>query len=282
MAKKRLSSAEVREFLDSLKLPEESSGPTEVKLTGAAVRFVHEDRNLMHFLTFMLRLVKTPYSAEEVSAVYERLKAGDFDVEKITNIVNSFGEHTTMLRYGGLVAQMQHTRMVDNFLCYISELLALIFRARPETMRSDETTIQLSQVLQYKTMDELVSALADKRVTDLAYLGLHDLAKFLSKRIGLDLFPTPTTMKIAVELIEERNLIVHNRGIVNQIFVSRLPEYADELGKPLELSVTDNSVSSMFLNISALDIDARARKKFDLPTTTVSLKDRPKDIPGEW
>jgi hypothetical protein len=111
-----------------------------------------------------------------------------------------------------MVAQMLMTRTVDNFLCYVSELLALIFRTKPQALRTDETTVTLRQVLQYETMDDLIGALVDLRVTDLAYKGFRDLAQFLSKRIGLDLHENDEDMAVAIEIIEQRNLIVHKVG----------------------------------------------------------------------
>src|SRR6266511_3891545 len=73
-----------------------------------------------------------------------------------------------------LVLQMAVQRSVDNYLTYLSELLALLFRTRPETLRSSET-VPLEEVLRHMSMDELIAALAERRVERLAYLGMADL-----------------------------------------------------------------------------------------------------------
>jgi len=66
-----------------------------------------------------------------------------------------------------LLQEMVVVRFVDNFLCYLGELLALIFGTRPETLRSSEQE-RIDFVLQYDSMDELRAALAEKRVERLA------------------------------------------------------------------------------------------------------------------
>ncbi len=172
------------------------------------------------------------------------------------------GELATHLQ---LFLQMMLCRAVDNFLTYISELLSLIFGTRPEMLKSNETA-RLEMILQFKTMEDLVGALVERRVTDLAYQGMRDVSKDLSKRIGFELFLNPEELELAVRIIEVRNLIVHNRAIVNRLFLSRLPDYPTHLGDRLELEGKSVLEDIEFLARSVSGIDMRAIEKFSLPT----------------
>lgn len=164
-----------------------------------------------------------------------------------------------------LFLQMMLGRSVDNFLTYVSELLAVIFGTRPEMLKSNETT-RLDVILQYKRMDDLISALVEKRVTDLAYQGMRDLSKDLSRKIGFDLFEREEDLARAVRIIEVRNLIVHNRAIVNRLFLSRLPDFPASLGDRVDLDGRAVLDDIEFLDSSVSDIDRRAVEKFGLPT----------------
>lgn len=167
-----------------------------------------------------------------------------------------------------LFLQMMLCRAVDNFLTYISQLLSLIFTARPEMLKSGETA-RLEMILQFKTMEDLIDALVERRVTDLAYQGMRDLAKDLSKRIGFELFERAEDLERAVRIIEVRNLVVHNRGIVNRLFLSRLPGYA-QLGDRLEMEGKEVLNDMEFLAQSVANIDKRAGEKFRLSTKELS------------
>lgn len=167
-----------------------------------------------------------------------------------------------------LFLQMMLCRSVDNFLTYLSELLSVIFRTRPEMLKSNETT-RLDLILQFKKMDDLISALVEKRVTDLAYQGMRDLSKDLSRKIGFDLFEREEDLARAVRIIEVRNLIVHNRAIVNRLFLSRLPDFTASLGDRVDLE--SRAVDDIeFLDSSVSDIDRRAVEKFGLPTLSIA------------
>ena len=160
-----------------------------------------------------------------------------------------------------LVNEMVVVRFVDNFLCYVSDLLALIFATRPETLRSGEQE-RLDFILLYNTIEELRHALAEKRVERLAFLGMRELNEYLLERLKFPL-ASGDLLEDAVRLIEIRNIIVHNRAIVSAISARRVPSLSSHLGK--RLKIPDIWKDRFFLRQLALDIDVRAAKKFDLP-----------------
>src|SRR5260221_6988835 len=125
------------------------------------------------------------------------------------------GRQARIKRFGRFVIEMMLVRGADNFLTYVSELLALVFTSRPETLKSGET-VRLDEILQHSTMDDLVKRLAERRVERLSYQGMRDLQKDLSEKLSFELFPSPESLVRAVRVIEIRNLLVHNRGIVNR------------------------------------------------------------------
>ena len=86
----------------------------------------------------------------------------------------------------------------------------------------------------------------------------------MSEKLNFDLFPSSEILSRAVRVIEVRNLIVHNRGIVNRTFQVRTGDSAVELGKALQLAPLAVMSDSDFLAKSVIDIDARAASKFDL------------------
>lgn len=165
--------------------------------------------------------------------------------------------------FAPLIHETVLTRAVDAFEIYLRDLFALIFTTRPETLRSNEQ-IKVGDVLQQTSMDDVVKFLAERRVNRLAYAGLRDVADELEASLNLRLFDAEDQLRRAIEIVEARNLIVHNRGIVNAQYRRRVG--ADrQLGDRLDLDTTFVFGSIEFLARACADIDTRAVEKFGLP-----------------
>jgi hypothetical protein len=162
-----------------------------------------------------------------------------------------------------LLMELLLCRAVDNFLTYLSEILALIYRSRPEMLRSNET-IRLEVILEYETMDDLITFLVEKRVNDLSYQGIQKLADYLSNKLGFDLFERSNDLDTAIRIIETRNIIVHNRAVINDRFLSRVQNFPLGVGEHLHLNHSGVFEDFMFLSQSAKNIDAQAIGKFKL------------------
>lgn len=160
--------------------------------------------------------------------------------------------------------QMMLSRAADNYLTYLADILALIFRKRPETLRSGEM-VKLDIVLQHKAMEDLIAVLAERRVVQLSYQGMRELSKYLEEKLGFPLFKKAQQLQRAFQIVELRNLIVHNRGVVNRTFLSKVEGFSAGLGKTLVFDLDTVLSAVHFLGRSVADIDLRAGKKFGLP-----------------
>lgn len=170
-----------------------------------------------------------------------------------------------------LQCQMLHSRVVDNFLAYISELIAEVYKKQPNLLRTQET-VTTEFALQFESMEEFVAALAEKRIHDLAYKGMREVAKTLSKSWGIELFPDERELSKVVYTVEVRNIIVHNRAIINRVFLSRVaalnfPDYLpQEKGTRYVFDIRGIMNTMLFMLSCAADIDKRVARKFALTT----------------
>jgi hypothetical protein len=158
---------------------------------------------------------------------------------------------------------MLAARQVDNFLTYVVQLLALIFAACPDLLRSQEQ-VRVDFVLSYPDKDSLIRALIERRVDRSAYLGMRDLDDDIQRRLGFSLFSAQDDRETAVKLIEIRNVIVHNRGIVSKLAASRCPALKPAIGKPVGLTSNILTDHRNFFGRLAREIDAKAVKKFGI------------------
>jgi hypothetical protein len=175
-------------------------------------------------------------------------------------------------RFRLVVLEMLLTRGVDNYLTYLAELLAVVFRTRPEMLRSAET-IRLDFALRHSTMDELIESLTERRVERLAYLGMRDLADDLRTAAGFDLFSDESSLARAMRVVETRNLIVHNRGVVNRRYASRSRDAPEAIGERIQLSFDAVMSDLAFLSDAAYSTDSGAIAKWGIPAATVESTD---------
>src|SRR5271163_3366610 len=160
---------------------------------------------------------------------------------------------------------MTFCAVVDNYLAYVSDLLTLIFKAKPESLKSSQT-MEIEDILQYASMDELVNHIADRKVNQLAYKGMEDLDRELKKSLGLTLFDDPGDLTEARRLIEMRNLIVHNRGIINPLYISRTQCTALTCGEQIKVNTEMLLSVRRFLSAAVSRADRVCVKKFGLAT----------------
>jgi len=177
--------------------------------------------------------------------------------------LNEFRSH------GNTIFQIFLSRAADNYLVYISDIMAEILIRTPEALRSSET-IPIEQVLGHESMSDLIKHLTERKVQNLVNGGMREIERHFSRRLKFDLFSDEEESKAILRIIAARKVIAHNRGIVDERFVARTPDSGFTVGERLPLTYIYMSESVGRLKRSVIDIDVRAVKKFRLGTGAVS------------
>jgi hypothetical protein len=164
-----------------------------------------------------------------------------------------------------LLLELAFCRAVDNYLMYVSDLLALIFKMRPKAMVASKETVPLEMVLRYDSYDDLLNAITEQKVLTLSFMGMLKLNEHMNNHWKFPLFQDSDSLNKAVTIVETRNLFVHNRGIISNRFVERVPGYAGKVGDHLTIPPDILADYFNFLQKAVLDTDHRAHLKFDIP-----------------
>ncbi len=164
--------------------------------------------------------------------------------------------------------QMIVCRCVDNFLTYLSGILFEIYISKPETLRSSEK-IEISTVLSFENYEQLVHNIAERRVNELSYKGVEDIADDLLKTIGFNLFDTNDELNKVSRAVQIRNLITHNRSVVNKRALSKCSALGFEIDEAIILSPEDVKTTYELFNSIVSKIDGRAVSKFKLSSNNI-------------
>lgn len=160
------------------------------------------------------------------------------------------------------------TVLVDKFLNYITDLLTLIYIVRPEIMKSKEQE-RLDFILGYTSMQELIAAIAEKKINDLAYKSFKDVSDFLADK-GFKLFNNADDSHYASKIVEMRNIIVHNRSRIGKISIRRFPELSGKEGEVVDMEKFNPNNVLEFFEKHVSDIDNRAAEHFKIGFTHVN------------
>lgn len=225
-------------------------------------RYMKASAEIAQFLHWVLvSAINLDAAVRDIAKAKHRLGHRDESLRR--ELVVGAGASRRIGVFYRLMTEMALCRAVDSYLTYLTELLSLIFRARPESLRSGEE-VRLDFVLAHSTRAGLIRAIIDRKVNQLSYQGTRDLAQFLSRKLGFELFQDDESLERAVLLVELRNLIVHARGIVNDIFVRRVTKPPVPSGKKIRLTMSDVQAHIEFLDDSVSNIEGRAHDRFGI------------------
>jgi hypothetical protein len=138
-------------------------------------------------------------------------------------------------------SQNMYSLMSENFLIelisifekYLQGLLGALLVRMPELALSKEKKINASDLLNFNHIDDLRNSLIDEKVRQMMYKSIQNIVGFLSRGFRVKLDFDDTIFQTIYYWKEVRNLLIHNRGVVNEGFL----ESVKKMGVDKEFSI---------------------------------------------
>lgn len=146
------------------------------------------------------------------------------------DVLKTFHEGAVLERFW---REVLLTRLVDRFTVFVAEILVFILRTKPEILTDQK--ISFAHVLAAPSVEAIVDGFAAERADDLSFGGFKEVRHFLEHNIGLKLTISADVLMTATSAIAARNVIVHNRGIVNSRYLVETGRSDLEVGEPVPL-----------------------------------------------
>ena len=150
--------------------------------------------------------------------------------------------------------------------CYFKDVLSEVVVKEPRVLKSSKEKESYDFMLSFGTIEELKKALSDKKIKELFYGSIEDIKKYFLDRLGIKLFDNDTDEKDFSMVIKQRNLIVHNRGIITQELADEFPVFKELVGQQLLFKYDQLSIINGLINNLIIEVDIKLRKKFNLET----------------
>ncbi len=149
-----------------------------------------------------------------------------FDVTQTTDetreVLETAKKHKDLLYRSSLITLISTVE-----LC-LSELLHFYFGRFPDAVGSREKTFSLEDLKLFASIEEAKQHLVESKVENLLRGSLDDWFKFLREQVRLSMGYLENAEPELVEIAQRRNLLVHNGGRANSIYLSKVPQQLRE------------------------------------------------------
>jgi hypothetical protein len=163
------------------------------------------------------------------------------------------------------------SRAVDNLQVYLVDVIREVLQKRPEVLSDRRMDLSVAEILAYPSLDAMLSAIIEMKVQGLGYGGFRKLRDWCTRR-GIPLTAQDQDIEAIVEYIATRNVIAHNRGVVNDVYTSLVANPAFTQGDIRRLQKVDLDKCRLLLARVVDDSDAAISAKFALNTGPISSR----------
>jgi hypothetical protein len=152
--------------------------------------------------------------------------------ERITNKVLVNIKQIPMIFTSSLIS------MVTYFELLVAKLIQERLMAHPEAMNIKQKTLTISQIEEIGSLEEAKNFLVEQEVNDLMHEGLKSWMEYFSNKMKINLGNLKDNIEEVNEVFSRRHLFVHNGGVVNNIYLTRVSkEYRGSLSVGDQITV---------------------------------------------
>jgi hypothetical protein len=155
--------------------------------------------------------------------------------------------HGHTVEYPNLTYRMLFVYLVALFDAFLADIFSEIVRARPHILRTSKKQITYDKLLEFNSFDALVNFIVSREMNELSYKPILDQVKYYRERFGVGIEESGIEVSELIELKATRNLLMHNNGVVNHIYMELVPDGAYKLGEEVKVDVSyfDKALKSL-------------------------------------
>lgn len=238
--------------------------------------FLYDYRKLLDFFFFSVHLADRADHGVQIAS-QALLKSGlgtEEERAKYQKSLENKGAVAKKLQsYYAVNSRHLVTTTTDLVLWYFSSIIQEAIKRRPDILKSGEQ-ITYEEVLALPTRSAIVNYLIDKKINSLSYGGIRQMERYIKERLGNELFENDEERTLFSTFVELRNIYVHNRAIVNQLFISRIQSHQRfqfTLGKQYHVDYDEFATLANNAVKVASRLDQAIAQKFGVRAKRLSL-----------
>jgi len=137
--------------------------------------------------------------------------------------------------YPNLTFRMSFVYLVALFDAFLADVFSKVVRIRPGILKSSKKQIFYDRLLEFGSFEALVEFIASRELNELSYKSIKDQPDYYRDRFGVAIEESGVTVSELIELRATRNLLVHNNGLVNHIYLEQVPSSMYKAGDDVQV-----------------------------------------------
>lgn len=153
-------------------------------------------------------------------------------------------------KYPQIINIMSLIYVVALFDGYLLDIIKFCLLKRKEIIRSlPKRELKYEEIFQFNDMNDLQSYVIEKIISDLGYGNIKGKFDFINNKLKIKLDEYEPQINKLNELYATRNLLVHDKGIVNQIYIKAVPDTRFKPGdiRPIDDEYLNDSIETMII-----------------------------------
>jgi hypothetical protein len=149
--------------------------------------------------------------------------------------------------YPNLTFRMSFVYLIALFDAFLADVFTEVVRVHPGILKSSKKQISYDRLLEFGSFEALVEFIASREINEVSYKSIKDQAEYYRDRFGVALEESGVLVSELVELRATRNLLIHNNGLVNHIYLEQLASSTYKLGDEVQVDASyfDQAVKSL-------------------------------------
>ena len=131
-------------------------------------------------------------------------------------------EFHTSCQHPDLLLRSALISLISAVECYLAQVIYTYYESIPNAMPEKDKVFSFSDLKKFESIQDARTYLIEKKVTDLMRGSFSDWVAFFKEGPHLSMSYLEPYMDILSETCERRNLLVHNAGIANSIYLAKV------------------------------------------------------------
>jgi len=114
------------------------------------------------------------------------------------------------------------TTLLSIFENFIGKLIRFYYFKFQDALPSDARVLTLAELKAMENIEDAIDFIISKEVEAILRTSIEDQLSFFEKKLKIDFTHLSHDLKSLSEIFQRRNLLVHNRGVVNNIYLQKV------------------------------------------------------------
>ena len=157
----------------------------------------------------------------------------ELSLEQLEVVADLWDRHVALIeaRYPTMLLEMALIYLMALFDAFVADSYTAVLVARPEKLKSKKQ-LSYEVALSFEDRESMIRHMASREINEIGYKSLRDQIAYYEDHFDVDLRHSDEfSVEQLVEISARRNLLVHNNGVVNGIYVTLVPGTTTRLGE---------------------------------------------------